>query len=216
MRRVYHRLLRVFGPQQWWPAKSPFEVMVGALLTQNTAWSNVERAMAQLKRARVLSPRVLCRLPPLQRQRLIRSSGYFRQKAAVLKGFSQWYVSRYHGESRRMFRTPLPALRRELLAVKGIGPETADSILLYAGQQPIFVIDAYTRRIFQRHHLIEGGESYDQVQRLVMERVPRDVQLYNEFHALLVAVGKRHCHRRNPECAACPLGVFPHHIEVSI
>ncbi len=189
--------------------------MVGALLTQNTAWSNVERAIGQLKRARALSARKLARLRPSVLQRLVRSSGYFRQKAAVLQGFSQWYLSRYRGSHRVMFRAPLGALREELLAVKGIGPETADSILLYAGEQPIFVIDAYTRRIFHRHRLIKGGESYEQLQRFVMERLPRHAQLYNEFHALLVAAGKRYCHRRKPNCAACPLGVFPHHIEVT-
>ncbi|MBI4354674.1 MAG: endonuclease III domain-containing protein [Candidatus Omnitrophica bacterium] len=184
--------------------------MVGALLTQNTAWSNVEQAIGQLTRARALSPKALARARPTRLQRLIRSSGYFRQKAAVVQGFSRWYLSRYRGSPRMMFRVPLETLRRELLAVKGIGPETADSILLYAGRQPIVVIDAYTRRIFRRHHLIEGGESYDQLQRFVTQRLPRDVQLYNEFHALLVAVGKRYCRRRDPHCAACPLGVFPH------
>ena len=189
--------------------------MVGAILTQNTAWSNVERAMARLQDARALSPQVLARLRPTVIQRLIRPSGYFRQKAAVLRAFSRWYVRRYNGSPRAMFRTALGPLRQELLVRKGIGPETADSILLYAGQQPVVVIDAYTRRILQRHHLLTGRESYEDVQRVIVNRVPRDVRLYNEFHALLVSVGKRYCHRRNPECACCPLGKFPHQLEVT-
>lgn len=211
---LYQHLLRALGPQHWWPAESPFEVIVGAILTQNTAWGNVERAIAQLRAARMLSPRTLARRRSTAVQRLIRPSGYFRQKTAALQGFSRWYLARYQGSARAMFRTPAGRLRQELLGLKGIGPETADSILLYAGCRPIFVIDAYTRRIFQRHQLIPGRESYDELQRFCLDRLPRRVQLYNEFHALLVAVGKRYCHRTDPDCASCPLGNFPHHIEV--
>ncbi|HAM41492.1 MAG: hypothetical protein A3I71_03540 [Omnitrophica WOR_2 bacterium RIFCSPLOWO2_02_FULL_63_16] len=214
LRSLYHHLVRALGPQHWWPAKSPFEVIVGAILTQNTAWVNVERAIAQLEAAHALSARTLARRPSTAIQRLIRPSGYFRQKAAVLQGFSRWHLKRYQGSTRAMFRTPARRLRQELLGLKGIGPETADSILLYAGRRPTFVIDAYTRRIFQRHHLISGREPYDETQRFCLDRLPRRVQLYNEFHALLVAVGKRYCHRTDPDCASCPLGKFPHHIEV--
>jgi endonuclease-3 related protein len=189
-------------------------MIVGAILTQNTAWGNVERAIAQLRAARALSPRALARRRSAAVQRLIRPSGYFRQKTAVLQRFVRWYLTRYQGSARAMFRTPAGRLRQELLGLKGIGPETADSILLYAGRRPIFVIDAYTRRIFQRHQLIPGRESYDELQRFCQDRLPRKAQLYNEFHALLVAVGKRYCHRTDPDCASCPLGKFPHHIEV--
>ena len=189
-------------------------MIVGAILTQHTAWGNVERAIAQLRAARALSPRALARRRSAAVQRLIRPSGYFRQKTAVLQRFVRWYLTRYQGSARAMFRTPARRLRQELLGLKGIGPETADSILLYAGRRPIFVIDAYTRRIFQRHQLIPGRESYDELQRFCQDRLPRKVQLYNEFHALLVAVGKRYCHRTDPDCASCPLGKFPHHIEV--
>ena len=213
LRAIYHRLLRALGPQQWWPAKSPFEVIVGAILTQNTAWGNVERAIERLRGARALSPGTLAQRRSTVIQRLIRPSGYFRQKAAVLQGFSRWYLERYQGSARAMFRIPAGQLRQELLGLKGIGPETADSILLYAGEQPIFVIDAYTRRIFQRHYLISGRESYDELQQFCMDRLPRQPQWYNEFHALLVAVGKRYCHRRDPDCASCPLGEFPHRLK---
>jgi endonuclease-3 related protein len=144
---------------------------------------------------------------------LIRSTGYFRQKAARLQGFSRWYRDTYGANVRRMFRTEPSALRQRLLGLSGIGPETADSILLYAGEQPVFVVDAYTRRILGRHRLIHGRESYEAIQRSVMDRLPENPRLFNEFHALLVAVGKRYCHRRDPRCADCPLGEFPRHLE---
>lgn len=187
--------------------------MVGAILTQNASWRNVERSVRELRRARALSPRRLADLKPATLHRLIRSSGYFRQKTAALQTFSRWYLARYEGSVRRMFRTEPAALRQELIGVKGIGEETADSILLYAIGRPIAVIDAYTRRIFRRHGFIRGDESYRMLQRYVMTRLPGDAVLYNEAHALLVAVGKRYCHRRQPECACCPLGRFPHHGE---
>lgn len=214
VRELYRRLLRVLGPQRWWPARTRFEVMVGAILTQNTTWHNVERAIAQLKTARALSAHRLARLRPQHVQRCIRSSGYFRQKAARLQTFSRWYISTYGASTRRMFRTDPWMLRQTLLQLPGIGPETADSILLYAGDQPVVVVDAYTRRIFRRHGLIQGDESYEAIQRMAMEQLPEDPRVFNEFHALLVAVGKRYCHRQDPECTECPLGTFPHHLEV--
>lgn len=187
--------------------------MVGAIVTQSTNWHNVERAMANVKQACALSARTMARLRPSVLRRLIRPSGYFTQKAARLKTFSRWYVARYGASPRRMFRTEPWTLRQELLGLPGIGPETADSILLYAGQQPVAVVDAYTRRIFRRHHLAEGDEPYEVIQRFVMDRLPEDPKVFNEFHALLVAVGKSYCHRRDPECDQCPLGEFPHHVE---
>ncbi len=184
--------------------------MVGAILTQATNWRNVERAVQRLRRVGGLSPRGLLALPSAGVQRAVRPSGYFRQKAKRLKAFTRWYVNRYGGQVARMFRTPWQPLRAELLRLHGIGPETADSILLYAGRQPVFVVDAYTTRVFRRHGFIGARATYDDIQQLAMRGLPREVRVYNEFHALLVAVGKRCCHRRHPDCAQCPLGGLPH------
>ena len=186
--------------------------MVGAIVTQNTAWLNVERAIANLKAAGLLSADGVARASSRRLERLLRPSGYFRQKAARLKTFSRWYRTTYEASPRRMFRTDPGTLRTQLLGISGIGPETADSILLYAGHQPVVVVDAYTRRIFHRHYLIHGDESYEELQRWTMDRLPEDPAVFNEFHALLVAAGKRYCHPRNPECARCPLGEFPHNL----
>ena len=207
---MYRRLIGALGPQRWWPARSAFEMMVGAILTQATAWQNVERAIGRLRRRKALRAEKLLRLSEAALQEAIRPAGYFRQKAARLRGFTRWYVRRYGGSPRRMFRTPWPALREELLARHGIGPETADSMLLYAGRQPVFVVDAYTRRMFQRHRLIDAGASYEAIQTLAMRELPRDVALYNECHALIVAAGKQFCHRRDPACERCPLDDLPH------
>ncbi len=192
-------------------------MMVGAILTQATNWRNVQRAISQLKQAQALSAEGLLRLPILRLQRLIRPAGYFRQKTQRLRAFTQWYIHRYGGRPSRMFQRPWQILRQELLALRGIGPETADCILLYAGQQPVFAVDAYTRRVFRRHGVIDGTATYETIQRLVMKAFGRgamsgwthSVSLYNEFHALLVAVGKRYCQRKNPDCDHCPLGDLP-------
>lgn len=210
LQRIYYRLSARFGPQQWWPADSPFEMMVGAILTQATNWQNVERAIERLRRHGALRPRRLAVMPAARLEQLIRPAGYFRQKAKRLRTFSRWYVRRYRASPTRMFRTPLGALRGELLGLHGIGPETADSMLLYAGAQPVFVVDAYTTRILARHRLIPPNATYAQIQAMVMDTLPARAPLYNEFHALLVAVGKRFCHRRNPDCAHCPLDDLPH------
>ena len=206
---MFRRLARAFGPQHWWPATSAYEMMVGAILTQATNWRNVERTIDRLRRAKALSPNGLLATPTVRLEQLVRPVGYFRQKAQYLKRFSRWYVARYQGRARRMFAAPWASLRQELLELHGIGPETADSMLLYAGGQPVFVVDAYTMRVFRRHRLISWRASYAQVQRMVMDEWPRAVRRYNEFHALLVAVGKRYCHRRRPDCAHCPLGDLP-------
>lgn len=197
-------MLHALGPQGWWPGRTRFEVIVGAILTQNTAWTNVARAIANLRQARVLTPKALAALPAPKLARLVQPSGYYRTKAARVKRFLRFLRARYALNLSRMFAERPSKLREELLAVSGIGPETADSILLYAGGVPVFVVDAYTRRILGRHGLIRADATYDAVQALFMENLPPDPALYNEYHALLVAVGKDFC-RPLPRCARCPL-----------
>ncbi|MBZ0158855.1 endonuclease III domain-containing protein [Candidatus Methylomirabilis sp.] len=201
---LYRHLFRRFGPQHWWPARSRFEVMVGAILTQNTAWTNVEKAITALRTARLLNPPGIDTASQETLSRLIRSSGYYNMKAKRLKQFTRFLLTRYSGSVRRMFRTETAGLREELLDVTGIGEETADSILLYAGDRPIFVVDAYTRRVLERHELIAANTSYGEIQRLFMTHLSADPALFNEYHALLVAVGKTYC-RKTPQCDSCPL-----------
>ena len=208
LRQYYHTLYESLGPQSWWPAKTPFEVIVGAILTQNTNWTNVERAIANLRREHLLSPRAMERVSPSHLASLIRSSGYFRQKAKKLKAFVRFLRDEYSGSLKRMFQTPTAELREKLLAVHGIGPETADSILLYAGAKEIFVVDAYTKRILSRHGWVGDKATYEEMRTLVESHLPRDVSRYNEFHALLVNVGKNWCRPRDPRCSECPLGPF--------
>ena len=215
LRSIFERLYQAFGPQYWWPSRSPFETMVGAILAQATNWRNVEQAIHQLRRSGGLSPQGLLALRTTRLERLIRSAGYFRQKARRLKGFARWYVRRFRGDPNVMFNTPPWTLRQEFLGIHGIGPETADSMLLYAGGQPVFVIDTYTTRVFRRHRLVGARAGYDEIQQFAMHRLPKSPTVYNEFHALLVAVGKRFCHRRHPDCEHCPLGDLPHTVEVS-
>lgn len=195
-----------YGPLGWWPGESPFEVLVGAVLTQNTAWKNVEKAIANLKGAKVLDLHSIDRLPDRQLARLLKPAGYFNVKTRRLKSLVRHVVSR-HGSLEAMFGQPMEALRAELLEVHGVGPETADSILCYAAGQPSFVVDAYTRRILARHNLVEPDISYEPLRRFSMERIPASVSVYNEFHAALVAVGNRHC-RPSPRCEGCPLEKF--------
>ncbi|HWQ69805.1 MAG TPA: endonuclease III domain-containing protein [Patescibacteria group bacterium] len=201
---LYQHLFRYFGPQRWWPARSRFEVIVGAILTQNTAWINVEKAITALRAARLLNPRGIDSVPQEHLATLIRPSGYYNMKAERLKHVTRFLLTRYGGSVRRMGRTALSELREELLEISGVGEETADSILLYAGDRPIFVVDAYTRRVLERHGLIAANTRYGEIQRLFMTRLPTDATLFNEYHALLVAVGKTYC-RRTPNCASCPL-----------
>ncbi|MFQ5882489.1 MAG: endonuclease III domain-containing protein [Candidatus Methylomirabilales bacterium] len=202
--RIYHRLYRRLGPQGWWPGRSRFEVIVGAILTQNTNWGNVEKAIRRLRRARVLTPPGMSALSHRRLTELIRPAGYFAVKAQRLQNFLTFLRKGYGGSLNRMFREEPARLREALLRVSGIGPETADSILLYAGGMPVFVVDAYTKRIFSRHRLIPNQSSYHEVQTLLMNHLPRDVKLYNEYHALLVSVGKAYC-RSTPRCDSCPL-----------
>ncbi len=205
----YDALFSALGPRRWWPAKTPFEVIVGAILTQNTSWVNVERAIENLRREGMLSVRSIERAPLGKLGRLVRPSGYFRQKARNLKAFAQFLRTNFGGSLTRMFRAPVPQLREKLLAVRGIGPETADSILLYAARHPVFVVDAYTRRILERHALIPGeGLTYKEIQTLFETSLARNAQLYNEFHALIVEAGKKWCRKKNPRCDECPLKPF--------
>ena len=202
---IYRKLYRSFGPQSWWPGDTPFEVIVGAILTQNTNWQNVAKAIDNLKKAKVLTPQKLHSLPLDKLARLIRPSGYFNIKAKRLKSFLDFLFKNHQGKLEKMFSLPLDELRKDILAVKGIGPETADSILLYAGGLPVFVVDAYTKRIFSRKKLFPEDTDYHQVQKIFMENLKKDVQLFNEYHALLVRLGKDFCKKTKPKCEICPI-----------
>jgi len=201
---IYRRLFDRFGPQHWWPADGPFEVIVGAILTQSAAWSNVEKAIANLKAADVLSPAKLRRLQLPKLAGLVRPCGYYNAKALKLKSFVFWLGNHYHDDLDSLFATGTDELRQELLSIHGIGRETADSILLYAAGKPIFVVDAYTRRILGRIGLVPQKDSYADYQALFMEHLPPDAGVFNEYHALLVRLGKDFC-RRRPLCNQCCL-----------
>jgi endonuclease-3 related protein len=204
--RYYSAMSEALGPMRWWPAQTPFEVIIGAILTQNTSWTNVERAIANLRGARMLTPSAIAAARTSRLASLVRPSGYFRQKAIKLKAFVRFLRSEYQGSLKRMFATPTGELREMLLSVHGIGPETADSILLYSGNHPVFVVDAYTHRIFERHGVTQGRPDYEAVRALFETALPHDPRLYNEFHALIVNTGKNWCRKRDPRCAECPLG----------
>jgi len=201
---IYHRLLARYGPQRWWPADDPFEVIVGAILTQSAAWTNVEQAIANLKGAGALTPTALHHLPVDRLAHLIRPSGYYNAKALKLKAFAERLHCQYDSDLGRLFALDTPQLRHELLSIHGIGEETADSIILYAAKRPIFVIDAYTRRILIRLGLAPETDSYGAFQSLFAEYLPEDEGLYNEYHALLVRHGKGVC-RKVPLCPICCL-----------
>jgi len=205
---LFAALFQAHGQQHWWPARTPFEVIVGAILVQNTTWVNAARAIENLRAAKLLTPAALAKVPETRLARLIRSSGYFRQKARKLKAFLG-FLHKEHGSSlKAMFAVPTAQLRDQLLGVHGIGPETADSILLYAGNHPVFVIDAYTRRILKRHGLTHGKESYEELRGLFEKSLPRDARLFNEYHALIVHTGKHHCQARTALCGNCALRGF--------
>jgi endonuclease-3 related protein len=205
MLQAYERLLNTFGPQHWWPGESPFEIMVGAVLVQNTAWRNVERAISNLRAAGAMEPRALYALPPEELAELIRPAGYYQLKARRLRNLLRFVVEEYDGALERMFRTGVGALREQLLAINGIGPETADAILLYAGGLPTFVVDTYTHRVLARHGWIGYEADYHEIKDHFESALPADATLYNEYHALLVRVGKDFCRRTAPKCGACPL-----------
>lgn len=201
---IFDTLLDAYGPRFWWPAETPFEVCVGAILTQNTNWGNVEKAIANLKSAGVLSPEGVRDVPVQQLAGLIRPAGYFNVKSARLKDFIGWLHREHGGSLDAMFDIDWHLLREELLKVRGIGPETCDSILLYAGRKPSFVVDAYTRRLFFRLGVIRESAGYDEVRTLFMDNLPPDTGLYNEYHALIVEHCKERC-RKRPLCSDCPL-----------
>ncbi len=200
---LYDRLLAFYGPQHWWPADTGFEVVVGALLMQQTAWANVERAITNLREAGLLDPHALASASVPRIRRAVRVAGLYRTKPARLKAFCRHLVERADGDVDRYFRGPMEPIRADLLSQAGVGPETADSLLLYAGRHPVFVVDAYTVRIGTRVGLFET-EAYEEVQRFFEDRVPRDVDRFREYHALLVRHAKTLC-RGRPQCAPCPL-----------
>jgi endonuclease-3 related protein len=202
---VYRRLFDAFGPQHWWPGDSGFEMILGAMLTQNTSWQNVERAIANLRQADLIEPHALYDVPVEELEELIRPAGYFRVKARRLRSLLEFLLTRYEGSLEAMFQTSLPELRQQLLGVHGVGPETADSILLYAGGLPSFVVDTYTHRILARHGWIGFDADYQQIQDYIEGELPAEVPLYNEFHALLVRLGKDYCWKSKPKCGQCPL-----------
>ncbi|MFN0150958.1 MAG: endonuclease III domain-containing protein [bacterium] len=201
---LYARLRAHFGHRNWWPARTRFEIVVGAILTQNTAWRNVEHAIANLRAARVLSVAGIRRIETAELARLVRPSGYFNQKAERLKAFVRFLDAHAAGSLSALARHEPTRLREALLSVKGIGPETADSILLYALEVPVFVVDAYTRRVVERHRLIPPGETYESIRAYFEERLPRDLGLWNDFHAQIVAAGHHFC-GTTPRCDGCPL-----------
>jgi endonuclease-3 related protein len=204
----YNSLFTALGPQHWWPGNSPFEIIVGAFLVQNTSWKNVEIAISRLRESRLLSPSAIRRVNLRRLQNLIRSSGYFRQKARKLKAFCVFLQTEYSGSLRKMFATPTIGLREKLLGIWGIGPETADSILLYAGKHEVFVVDAYAKRLLARHGWIGDKAEYDDVRWIFERRFPGNVERFNEFHALVVSVGKTWCRPQRPKCDECPLGRY--------
>lgn len=202
--RIYQRLYEAFGPQHWWPARTKFEVIVGAILTQNTSWGNVEKALDNLKAKKFLSCSALNHIPQNQLAMLLRPAGYFNLKARRLKNFTRFLSKEYKGDLKRMGRQPPDVLRRRLLEVNGIGPETADSILLYALGKPVFVVDAYTKRMLYRHNLVSKEADYHQIQDLFTRCFDSKTEFFNEYHALIVRLGKDFC-RPRPLCEACVL-----------
>jgi len=201
---TYRKMLGHFGPLNWWPAQTPFEVCIGAILTQNTAWNNVEKALLNLKSAECLSPQGIKTVDLQKLAELIRPSGYYNQKAKKLKHFVRFFATEYGSSFRHWQADSIEVSRKKLLLVNGIGPETADSILLYALNKPVFVVDAYTRRIFSRHGFFPDKSTYDQIQEFFTLHLPQEVSLYNEFHAQVVYTGKTFC-RVRPLCEECPL-----------
>lgn len=202
---AYRAMYAHFGHRSWWPGNTKFEIIVGAILTQNTNWTNVEKAIANLKRDGLLNARKLYAVHPSTCASLIRPAGYFRVKTKRLRSFLKFFVENYAASTRRMVGEDLEKLRDELLSVNGVGPETADSILLYALNKPIFVIDAYTKRILNRHRMCSEEAAYDELQEIFMDHLEHDADLFNDYHAQLVQVGKTYCRPKDPKCDDCPL-----------
>jgi endonuclease-3 related protein len=204
----YNSLFTALGPQHWWPGKTPFEIVVGAILTQNTSWRNVETAITNLRNAGLLSPDGIEKVSARRLESLIRSSGYFRQKARKLKAFCIFLRTEFRGSLKRMFETSTILLREKLLGVFGVGPETADSILLYAGNHAVFVVDAYTKRILMRHGWVSEKTRYGDIRWMFERQFPADARRFNEFHALIVNTGKNFCRPHAALCERCPLGRY--------
>lgn len=210
---IYRLLYDAFGPQHWWPGETPFEIVTGAILTQNTNWANVEKAIENLKATDNLTPDKLHRIDISKLAELIRPAGYYNIKAKRLKNFVNWLFDNYDGEMSNLELGDTDRLRAELLAIKGVGRETADSILLYALGRPVFVVDAYTARITMRHELIDPGADYEQLRELFESNLSEDVRLFNEYHALLVRAGKEFC-KPKAKCHSCPLEELPHTLNI--
>ena len=205
LQSIYTRLFDSFGPQHWWPGETPFEIAVGAVLTQNTNWGNVEKAIINLKEANALCPVAMDRMSEPRLAELIRPSGYYNVKAVRLKALISFLMRNYQGNIERMKNGDAQTLREKLLGINGIGQETADSILLYAVGKPVFVIDAYTKRMLSRHGILSEDSAYEDFQRLFHTHMQPDTELYNEYHALIVRTGKIFCRPNNPLCDSCPL-----------
>jgi len=201
--KIYDQLLEHFEHQHWWPAESKFEVIVGAILTQQTTWKNVEKTIENLKKKNLLEPKKLFQLPVKKLENLIKPCGFFKLKAKRLRSFLKFFIESYDGDLDRMFKNPLNELRKELISVHGIGPETCDSILLYAAEKPVFVVDAYTVRLCKRYPIIDSKD-YEEVRDFFEKYLPKDVNLFKEFHALIVELGKNYC-KIKPICNQCPL-----------
>lgn len=202
---AYRLLYEHFGPQDWWPGDSPFEIMVGAVLTQNTNWANVRKAIDNLKLQGLLSYQSLALLTADEIAQYIRPAGYYNLKAQRLKNLLDMVAAIYDGDLATFLEDDLGTARENLLAVKGIGPETADSILLYACEHPVFVVDMYTHRVFSRHNMVQEETDYLSIQEVFLANLPQDKELYNEFHALIVRVASTFCKKTKPLCAECPL-----------
>lgn len=204
LNEMFGLLYNYFGPQGWWPAETTVEVIVGTVLTQNTNWNNAAKAIENLKRRELLSINALHSLKETELAQEIQPAGYFNIKARRLKNLINFFMECCQGDLSLFFEGNTQTLREQLLSIKGIGPETADSILLYAGNRPVFVIDAYTYRILMRHSMCDEQSGYHELQETFMDNLPEDTQLFNEFHALIVQTGKDYC-RKKPVCNACPL-----------
>ena len=200
---IYNQLLEHFGNQHWWPAETKFEVIVGAILTQQTTWKNVEKAIKNLKEGNLLEPKKLFRLPVKRLENIIRPCGFFKLKTKRLRSFLKFFIENYNGNLEKMFKNPLNELRKNIISVNGIGPETCDSILLYAGEKAVFVVDAYTFRLCKRYPIIDSKD-YEEVREFFEKNLPKDVNLFKEFHALIVELGKNYC-KTKPLCNQCPL-----------
>jgi endonuclease-3 related protein len=209
----YNKLYKHFGQQGWWPGDSKLEIVLGAILTQNTAWSNVVSALNNIKNAGTLSLEYLRKTDKDSLALLIRPAGYFNQKTERVKGFIKFLDENYDGHLENLLSIDMPEIRTILLSIKGIGPETADDIILYAAEKPVFVIDAYTKRIISRHLLCKADVSYYDLQNIIEAEVPRKVKIYKEYHGLFVVLAKKFCFKKNPGCDKCPLGSYERSLE---